>query len=338
VSERAKKTLAVRVDGGKVWGTSLGHIKRQILLARELKNSYEPVFIMKNFPDGVDFVKSHDIAVKVIGRDDNSDTRLCAICEEIGASKLIVDLRGCPYESVFVRARSLGMTSVVFDIDGSFRGEADFLINDSFVSEFTAYRGLSSRTTKLTGPEYFIMEAGIIPAQPSGSVTNVMITMGGSDPAGLTAAILRHARERVCGFNLAVVLGPLFTGHKEIRSLAADFDSITVYDNPAEFLLLMNRQDVVITAGGRTLYECAFLGKVVITVPSIEHEAITAREYAALTGAFDTGMWTDSGSPARIKNALDLYSGDSTLCNAIREKSRRLVDGKGLSRLAHVLA
>jgi spore coat polysaccharide biosynthesis predicted glycosyltransferase SpsG len=332
-----KRAILFRVDGGKVWGTSMGHVKRALLLAENLRDKYDVVFIMKNYADGVGLVKKRDFEVSTIAIDDNKDKTLIDFCEKYKPAKLIVDLHSCPYSTAFEYARSKNIGTIAFDIAGKFSAGADILINDSFVKDFTGYSGLPGMTKRYIGPEYFIMEEKHCPVHESEYVKNIMITMGGSDPAGLTVRILRSMPEDFFKYRVSVVLGPLFTDHVNVSSIAKTRSSLVIHDSPGNFIDLLNAQDVVITAAGRTLYECAFLGKPVITVPSIEHEEITAREYSALTGSADVGSWEDAASPGKLLDALEAYNNDSGLRNRVSAKSRDLVDGRGLKRVLQII-
>lgn len=332
-----KRTLLFRVDGGKIWGTSMGHIRRAILLAAKLKDKYEVIFVMKNYSDGIRFVKKRGITVSIINVDDNTDQVVIDLCEKFNPDMIIMDLAVCPYSRLFEYARIKNIKAIVFDIAGKFLADADILINDSFVDEFTLYPGISNRTSKYLGPKYFIIEETGLVIPPLKRVTDIMITFGGSDPAGLTVKLVCSLPEIFSKFKVNIVLGPLFTEKDEIRQAVGERKCMFVHDNPAHFLRLLSRQDLVITAAGRTLYECAFFGKTVITVPSIEHEAITSREYAILTGSIDIGLWKDGKSPAQLAEALELYQSNPVIRQRIYEKSRQLVDGQGLNRVLEII-
>ncbi len=332
-----KKNALFRVDAGKVWGTSMGHIKRALLLSEHLTRKYDILFVMKDYPDGVEFVKKRGFKVRTTAIDDNSDQTLMDLCREYKIDKLLIDLHTCPYIALFEYARLEKIKTIVFDITGKFSQDADVVINDSFVKQFTAYSGLSRRTKKYLGPKFFVMENSSKPARMPKAIRNIMVTMGGSDPAGLTLKILRSMPEIFFRFNINVVLGPLFTEQKRVRKITDNLPSVKVYENPPDFLQLLSLQDIVVTAAGRTLYECAFFGKTVISVPSIEHEEKTSSEYSFLTGSIDIGAWNDRESPARLSKALNLYESDIGIRRGIFEKSRGLVDGLGIKRVLGII-
>ncbi len=279
-----RRTVLFRVDGGRVWGISMGHLKRALLLAGRLADSYRIVFIMKNYIDGVAFAQQQGIEVEIIPVDADIDEQLITLCDKYKPEKIIIDLRSTPYTEFFSYTRSRNIQTVVFDITGECTGSPDILINDSLVKQFTRYAHVSAQTRLACGPQYFMVECchPIVPIREE--VMDIMITMGGSDPAGLTVKILNSLLGRAFPYTINVVLGPAFTDRGAVREIAGTKRSVTIYENPANFLELLSRQDIVISAAGRTLYECAYFGRPVIIVPSIEHEVLTAAEYEILSG------------------------------------------------------
>ncbi|GAX62915.1 spore coat polysaccharide biosynthesis protein, predicted glycosyltransferase [Candidatus Scalindua japonica] len=331
-----KETILFRVDGGKVWGISFGHIYRSLILASVLARKNKIIYIMKNYQDGVFFVKQQGYEVETIGVDDDSDNSLINFLEKYSPKQVVFDLRSIKYNMFFDYTRERHVQTVVFDILGNCTGVPDILINDSFVKEFTKYPHLTNRTKLCLGPKFFFTESlpEIIPIRDN--VKEVMITMGGSDPAGLTLKILSSLTECLTAYNVHVVMGPAFTDEEQVSNLTVNFKNIKIYKNPDNFIELLSQQDVVITAAGRTLYECAGLGRPLIVVPTIEFEALRSIEYERLTGSFDIGLW-DVSSPEKIMNAMRIYTENKNLRRSIFKTSRRLVDSHGLERILNLL-
>ncbi len=332
-----KETVLFRVDGGKVWGISMGHIKRSLLLSSLLAEEYRIVYIMRNYQDGVAYVRKQRIEVETIDIDDDRDDLLIQLSEKYAPAKIIFDLRITPYIDIFDYARVNNIQTVVFDIIGKCAGSPDILINDSFVEEFTKYPHLNIQTKLALGPEYFLLEKQPDITPIKSTVQDLMITMGGSDPADLTVKVLSALMKQNIEYNINIVLGPSFTEHKKICGLVNNKSNIKIHQNPANFLELLSRQDIVVTAAGRTLYECAYLGRPVVIVPSIEHEAVTSAAYSRLTGSLNIGLWDETTSPIKIHNALSAYIDNYNLRASVFSTSRSLVDGQAVKRILPLL-
>ena len=117
--------------------------------------------------------------------------------------------------------------------------------------------------------------------------------------------------------------------------MCADEQRFRIYRNPSNFLELLATQDLVICAGGRTLYECAYLGRPIVIVPSIEHEAITAQIYNQLTSCPNVGLWTDRTSQ-KIWNAVNEYE-SLEFRKEVSTLSRKLVDGLAYNRIMNII-
>lgn len=316
----------------------MGHIKRSLILAKVLSDKYKVIFVMKDYPDGVSFVRGSGIEVQTIDINNDNDKILIDICRKLYPKKIIFDLYDNSYRTSFEYAHAEGIQTVVFDTLGRLSASPDILINDSLTKNHIDYSYLSKRTKVYTGLEYFLSDN--LPAPPilRDSVKDVMITMGGSDPTGLTLKIVRSTLNIISEYNISIVLGPCFKEKTDIYRLIKNADFVKVYENPDNFLKILNRQDVVITAAGRILYECACLGRPTIMVPSIDHEVIVSSEFAKLTGSFDIGDWNEDTSPDKIMKALKEYQKNYALRESISKNSRTLLDGLGVQRVLSIIS
>jgi len=319
----------------------MGHLRRATLLANALAKRYHIVFVMKDYPDGVSFIKELGYAIETIPDSDDGWEALIEPCRKHSPAKVIFDLYTNPYADFFGYARKENIRTIVFDVIGKCKGAPDILINDSLVEKFTTYPHLSSTTKRYLGPQYFLMDNPPARLPLKKSIRQVMITMGGSDPASLTVKIVRAVLEdrSPAQYRLNVVLGPLFNERDDILRMASSTEQrISVYHAPKNFLNLLNEQDIVICSAGRTVYECAYLGKPMILVPSIDHELSTAMEYESLTGCTNIGLWKEAdGSPLHLLKALDKYEKSFTLRKSIHDAGRQLVNGEALHTICSII-
>ena len=333
----SKDKIIYRVDGGRVWGVSMGHVKRAMISAMHLANLYEVVFIMKDYKDGISYVKDSGFAVETIGINDDRDETIVELIKKHDPIKVIFDLRSNPYNSLFDFARDNNIKTIVFDILGDCGGSPDIIINDSFVPEFTSYSLESKKTSLYIGPEYFLSEGLPSPEELNEKITNVAVTMGGSDPAGLTKKIVEILIESSENKQYNIILGPLFCDISEqyIREICRGKKNFIIYKNPTNFLGILALQDLVICAAGRTLYECAYLGRPTIVVPSIEHERVTAVKYSELTKSHNVGLWQDD-TPLKIKKSISRYE-NFQLREELHFLGRSLIDGNANDRIMKLL-
>jgi UDP-2,4-diacetamido-2,4,6-trideoxy-beta-L-altropyranose hydrolase len=144
---------------------------------------------------------------------------------------------------------------------------------------------------------------------------NVVITLGGGDilhQSEIAAEILNSK-----GYNVTVIKGPL----AEVKVESLKYRTLI---NPTNFPDILNSCDWVITNGGGCLFEALYLGKPTFVLPQTELEsriALYARQSNYIVGI---GM----------ENLIKL---DSHKFKSVSEKSIKLVDGKGLSRIVSII-
>lgn len=334
-----KNLFLFRVDGGKIWGVSTGHIARMLLLAKLLKSKFRIIFIMKDFPEGVSYVKEAGFTVETIDAQDDSDATLISFCEKFTPKKVIFDLYSNPYLDFFDYARNKNIRTIVFDVVNKCPGVPDILINDSLVDKFTSYKYLIAKTKIYRGPEYFLLDNPPVVVPVQREVKKIMLTMGGSDPANLTLKILNVLLRKNTSedYLLNVVLGPLFQEKNKIIAFTKNFSYVRVLDSPSGFLNILSKQDIVITAAGRTLLECAYLGRPVIIIPSIDHEAVISSIFSEKTGAFDLGIWDRRSTPLKLLKSIAEYKNSYELRCSTHRANRRLIDGRGRERVLNII-
>lgn len=328
-------SILFRVDAGKVWGVSMGHLQRCLLIASKLKARHRIIFCMKGYSDGINFARRYGFEVEVI-RDTDECSALKELCGKHRPRVVIFDLPKNHCADFLKYSKKSGIKTIVFDIAGRFRGKPDILINDSFEGSFRAYPDNMREVEKFLGPRYFVMKRTSGRAVFRDSVKRVLLTMGGSDPAGLTVKIIKVLRSMPGRtFLTTVVLGPLFSGEDSLE--VSDQQNLRLIKDPPDFLSVLAQHDIVICAAGRTLLECAFFGRPVIIAPSIKHEEITAKIYSEKTHCFNLGRWNQARISKTLPSALDEYMSRLDLRREVSARSRRLVDGSGLYRVLKII-
>lgn len=327
----------IRVDGARIWGLSMGHLARAADLAQVIREGAGDVLLaMKNYPDGVDYARSRGLAVELLDPADDGEAHLIGLVRRLRPASLVVDLPRTPYRELFRVCRTLGTRTLVFDIAGGLDGEPDHVVNDAVAPELVRYPDLPPGVSLHLGPAWSVLASLPDASPPEEEVRKVLLTMGGSDPAGLTLKVLETLGDLLARFEATVVLGPLFAHEAQARELASPYASVRVVKAPPDFADLMAGADLVLSAGGRTLYELAALGRPVVVLPTIEHEDAAGRAMVHSARFACVGLWKDGLTPTLVREAVE--------CMLPRERrletweaGRALVDGKGLQRIVALL-
>jgi UDP-2,4-diacetamido-2,4,6-trideoxy-beta-L-altropyranose hydrolase len=195
----------------------------------------------------------------------------------------------------------------------------------------------------LLGPEYFVFRSEFSAAAAEHRATaeradRILVTIGGSDPAELTALALDAlARVDAPAPAVRVVLGAGFpeSYRRRLSALGAAFpEPIEWLLSPPDMAGLMRWADLAITGDGLTKYECALLGTPAITVSRPDSDEAMNERFAAA----GTSLHLACG-----RNAAELASAIAALrvdCARRAEMARRgttLFDGRGAERIIHAI-
>lgn len=194
------------------------------------------------------------------------------------------------------------------------------------------WRAPQSHTRVYAGPQYFPLDVrgprGIPPVRSR--PRQVLLSLGGTDPM---EASLRLA-PALTGTRATVVIGPGFRHRDELLRVAsaAGVHAVVAPDGLRRLLL---EHQVVVSAGGDTLFEAAAAGTPALVAWGQPHEQNQARAFEAKGTARVLGAAADVDVDvvARTISAL-LVSRD---LDAMSEAGPRTVDLRGVDRIADLL-
>jgi spore coat polysaccharide biosynthesis predicted glycosyltransferase SpsG len=308
-----------RVDAGRIKGLSFGHLARCHVLSKALKKygNTETIFFMQNYVDGVKYAKT--LGEKVIIIKEGHLNWIKGL-----ACTIIFDLPNVPGTDELAIAKRKGLWTIVLDDTNSNVPWANVVLNSSILSQSATY---PKEARLLVGPEYFILDESFETANRNTGRQNdlfsVLITFGGSDPAGLTLKVLKALKalktKEYQGVLFKVILGPGFGDKGPLDSFVDCFPGkIELISNPNDLLPFFIDSDLAICAGGRTLYELNALKIPTIAISSIEHEMITIKafkEKGMILGGLN--KWDEYDflklfeyAEAQVKSCYLRYAGD----------------------------
>ncbi|GAE03141.1 glycosyl transferase-like protein [Clostridium botulinum B str. Osaka05] len=247
--------IGIRADGGSKIG--MGHIMRTLVLAKELAKTNDVFYICKvdnllsnKYKSGIDKVKAEGFDIVTI-----NENNIINDLRHIVADCLITD-------SYDVNEGYFNLTKDMFKITGYiddmnlYYFNVDFIINQNIGAEEYSYK--ANKDTKLfLGTNYTMLREEFrknINKNIKKEVQNVMITVGGADPNGITNIICDYVKDLELKFH--IVIGPSFKEKniKKLTYLENLKDNINLYFN-ANMIEIMNKCDIAISACGSTLYE-----------------------------------------------------------------------------------
>ena len=334
----------LRADGSSSIG--MGHVMRCVAFAEALRaQGVTPIFVTRAGEDGpVELLRSGGVIVEELaadahGEDDARFTAKIAVAH--GARLVVTDL--CHWDALR-EPETLRAAHAMLDDDHvvvALTGGRLVDLPATLVVAPYVHVPESPDVHVLAGPKYFIFRRAFVQAaaRPREIVRNaqrVLVTMGGSDPAGLTPTILRALRDVGEGrLAVHVVIGPRFQEEvrRAIHERAAELgDRCTLLSHDADLAGAMLWADLAITADGFTRYETAVTGTPSLTLelPGSDPALNAIFATAGTTHAVPDAVRLEPAAVAALVRSL-LRDRDRRREMSLRGKD--LLDGRGLERI-----
>ena len=167
---------------------------------------------------------------------------------------------------------------------------------------------------------------------------SVLITMGGSDPAGLTMQAvegLELAKEK---FDGTIVLGSGFRHKNALNSLLEKARRhYSVHEEVQDMRGMMSKADIALCSYGMTAFELAATGVPAIYFCLSEDHAQSASALADAGAGISLGVFNKITGET-ISETVTALLASQKLQHQISEAACRLIDGQGASRIANLIA
>jgi spore coat polysaccharide biosynthesis predicted glycosyltransferase SpsG len=314
----------------------MGHVVRCLWLASTLRDNYDsPVsFFMAQDDIGISVVQSRGWPV------------LRVAPEELGGAEadaliIVIDLPGGVSAEAVRGLRQRNPRSLIVLMDGTCTGriEADLVVSPiERLPDPSSWQGF--RGQRYEGPAYAIVDPAFarVPRRSSSVVRapRVLVSMGGSDPYGLTLQALRALDNMEEPFRVTIAIGPAFLHAVELRTWLAG--ARRQYESRREdsLLNLMVNSDLALVSFGTTVYELAAAGLPAIALSITEDHAQAAEVFARGGSLMHLGLFSTI-SAAQIQSAVRELLNGQELRLGMAQRGQALVDGKGADRVAKLL-
>jgi spore coat polysaccharide biosynthesis protein SpsF len=331
----AGRTALIRCDGGGKFG--YGHVKRMVALARALRD-HENI--------GVHFALngSEDVAILIrrAGFDVTMLRAPASLESLIDAKKpdiLLLDGREGPARAELEKLkRGIAVTAVIDD--GNERRLACDYAYYPPVPDALALDWTGSRTLPRVGWEWAVLglNPNIVRKHVPASRPTVLVSMGGSDPHGLTLRMAMALAPLDSVYRVRFVIG---TGMKDAQTVARGLVTLKknyeTVEGADDLSVEYASADVALCAFGVTAYELAACGIPALYLGLTQDHASSASAFA------QAGMGISLGVAAKVSDDEILRSVERLLNNSaarrdMRKQGLALLDGQGAARIAADLA
>jgi spore coat polysaccharide biosynthesis protein SpsF len=174
------------------------------------------------------------------------------------------------------------------------------------------------------------------PRTQNAGTPHILVSMGGSDPHGLTLPAVQVLASIRRNLKVTVIIGPSVSADAE-AAIRREAPVFTVVRNPENMGDIMATADVALVTFGVTAYELAAMGVPAIYICLNEDHAESASAFVR------AGMGVSLGLAALLEphdmsdSVVDLLD-DPDLCRSMSAAGRMNLDGRGATRIASAMA
>ena len=331
----AGRAALIRCDGGGKFG--YGHVKRMVALARALRD-YENIavhFALNGSEDAAVPIRRAGFDVTMLGPASSLEGLIDAKKPNI----LLLDGREGPgREELEKLKRGIAVTAVIDD--GHERRLACDYAYYPPVPGALALDWAGSRTLPRVGWEWAVLglNPNIVRKHVPASRPTVLVSMGGSDPHGLTMRMAMALAALDSVYRVRFVVG---TGTKNAESVARGLVTLKknyeTVEGADDLSVEYASADLAICAFGVTAYELAACGIPAIYLGLTQDHAASASAFALAGMGISLGV-ADKVSDEEILRSVERLLNNSAARRDMRKQGLALLDGQGAARIAADLA
>jgi spore coat polysaccharide biosynthesis predicted glycosyltransferase SpsG len=255
--------ILIRADASNARG--MGHISKQITLYNRLRLlGHEILFVTKKNKHSLKILELNSINYICFDGDKFFD--LGGILNSFKARIILLDILNttCKYiEGI----KNYKIKIVTFDNSDESSFMCDIIFNIMYYHKLDVKKKYNNLTYLYEGYKYIIIDDAYHKIHKNNfidqEVTNILLTQGGADtlekvPLLLNILLSMYDPET---FNINVVVGRAFSNANilKINNIASKNENIILHNSPDGIAELINNSDLVITAGGTTMWEIASL-------------------------------------------------------------------------------
>jgi len=328
------RRVILRPDAGSQSG--LGHVQRCLALAAALvERGVECGFLVPDAESVRTRIEAAGFEVRGLEHPEAPGEVIAA-----AAGTVVVDSYGLD-EAYLRRLGEAGLAVVAVDDHAARPIHARLCVNGGAHAESLRYRSASGDTRFLLGPRFAMLRPelwDVAAREPAATVTEVLVALGGGDPHGLAATLLRALDAVGADFALTLVVGPYFTGRDALADAArACRRTVTLLDAPTSPVPSMRRADLAVSAAGQTLYELVRLAVPTIAVGIAENQRGSLDSLAAAGVVKAAGWAGEVGLATAVAGAVAGLIDDAMARSSLALAAGSLLDGQGARRTAEAI-
>lgn len=334
-----QKTLYIRTEANSV--TAMGHMARCMTIADGVKaTGNKAVFIVAE-SESARFPKERGHEVICLDRkwDDFEG--------EISVMQMLIkerNIKNILIDSYFVTERYMSVLNELVNIiyiDDLYERvwPVACVINYASYAFDFPYSTDYKDTKLLLGPDYFPLREEFtekVKRTVPDKARRVLVVTGGNDEYHFMKNMLGHILDsrRFDDIKFRFVCGTFNKDLEWLKEKTESIENIDALETLPSLKDEMEEADIIISAGGTTLYEAASVGLPIICFSFVDNQLFNVKSFDKGGYAYYAGDLRESFDFAKLLNCLEKLIQDRSKREEMSAKLLELVDGNGAQRIA----
>jgi len=328
-------TVILRCDGGASLG--FGHVRRCLAVARKLRDreGLGVRFAVMKDNTAMDAIRNEGFPVDVAPDGVTEIDWMLDLAGVYQPKAWLLDVRtGLTPHSV-LRLRATNTLVVALDDGTARRLMADASFYPPVPQVFGLDWSLAEREPNVGWEWVALGQDNLPPRTQNAGTPHILVSMGGSDPHGLTLPAVKALASIRRNVNVTVVIGPSVSADAE-AAVRREAPGFKVVRNPENLGDIMATADVALVTFGVTAYELAAIGVPAIYICLNEDHAESASAFVRAGMGVSLGLAASLEPHDMSDSVVDLLD-DPDLCRSMSAAGRMNLDGRGATRIAAAL-
>jgi len=337
--------MIIRVDADPVVG--MGHLMRCLAITEWVKAAGVRTLFAVHAPAAdvralIEERYGHELHEVASSRASDADAREVAGLADCRSDIILLD--GYQFSDDYERSLcEAGLTLAVLDDYGhAVHDAAKMLINGNlFYGVASLYHGTNAETKRLLGPMYAPLRREFTlhrrPRVAQGSMTTVLVSLGGGDHRKTLLPVLEALTERPRSPVDILVATGLAQSHRNgaLQQIQQRYPAVRWVEASA-LPAVMATTDLAISAGGMTSYELAYMGVPAILLPATAFQAPVSAGLARHGAAINLGL-ADEFPLEGFLEAVRVLDASAEKRQEMIRIGQALFDGRGAERVGEAM-
>lgn len=332
--------VLIRCDGAPDIG--LGHVVRCIALADELRDreGCRVHFLTRRGDVAFQLIeKAGHAVIRPATTDEPDRSWISRVIAEAKPDVLVMDFRDPLAPAAVWEWRRQGVLTVTIDDPEDKRVACDLVFSPPVPQvRRMSWEGFTGELK--AGWEWVLLRrqfANLAAVAKTSASPVVLVTMGGSDPAGLTLKAVKALDSLDEEFQTVLVVGGAFCHHEALEKLLGSARrKFEIRRNVSNMAGVMAEADLAVASFCVTAYELATVGVPGIYLCLSDDHAEAARAFVDAGIGISLGV-QDQVTEAQLAASVKQFLNDAALRSEMSRKSRRLSDGHGAQNVARAI-